>query len=86
MFLAYDHTNYVQKVPVYLITLLNLSDTHSRCKELDLQNNGFSLSQSSVLKSIRFRNPIKNNKLNLFDLRGQEEIDMVHQLKQPDES
>ena len=27
MFFAYDHTNYARYVPVYLITLLNLSDT-----------------------------------------------------------
>ena len=36
MFFGYD-----QNIPVYLITLLNLSDTHPRCKELE--NNGFSV-------------------------------------------
>ena len=33
---------------VYLITLINLSGTHHRCKEL-LEQNGFSVSQSLVL-------------------------------------
>ena len=33
MFFAYDHTNYARYVPVYLIILLNLSDTHPKCKE-----------------------------------------------------
>ena len=35
-------------VPVYLITLINLSDTHRRCKEL-LEQNGFSVSQPLIL-------------------------------------
>ena len=33
IFFAYVHTNYAKYIPVYLITLLNLSDTHPRCKE-----------------------------------------------------
>ena len=48
MFIAHDHDNYAQYVPVQLITLINLSDTHRRCKEL-LGQNGFSVSQSLVL-------------------------------------
>ena len=35
-------------VPVYLITLIHLSDTHRRCKEL-LEQNGFSVSQPLIL-------------------------------------
>ena len=35
MFIANDHNNYAEYVPVYLITLINLSDTHRRCKELE---------------------------------------------------
>ena len=31
---ANDHNNYAHYVPVQLITLINLSDTHRRCKEL----------------------------------------------------
>ena len=41
MFIAHNHNNYAQYVPVYLIT-------HRRCKEL-LEQNGFSLSQSLIL-------------------------------------
>ena len=44
MFIANDHNNYAQYVPVSLITLINLSDTHQRCKEL-LEQNGLSVSQ-----------------------------------------
>ena len=47
-----------KNVPVDLITLLNLSDTHPRCKEF--------LGQSFVLKSVGFHNPIKCNKLKSF--------------------
>ena len=43
MFIANDHNNYAQYVPVKLIALINLSDTHRRCKEL-LAQNGFSVS------------------------------------------
>ena len=42
MYFAYDHTNYERYIPVYLITLLNLPETHSGCKELSEQN-GFSV-------------------------------------------
>ena len=69
MFFEYNHTNYAQYVPVYLITQLNLSDTHPRCKEL-LENNKFSVSQSSVLKSVGFHNQIKCNKLTLWLARS----------------
>ena len=31
---ANDHSHYAHYVPVYLITLINLFDTHCRCKEL----------------------------------------------------
>ena len=48
MFIAHDHTNYAQYVHVQLIILINVSDTHGRCKEL-LEQNGFSVSQSLVL-------------------------------------
>ena len=48
MFIAHNHNNYAQYVPVYLITLINLPDTLRRCKEL-LKQNGFSVSQSLVL-------------------------------------
>ena len=34
VFFANDHSNYAQYVPVFLITLINLSDTHRRSKEL----------------------------------------------------
>ena len=44
MFIANDHNNYAKYVPVYLITLINLSDAHHRCKEL-LEQNGFGVSQ-----------------------------------------
>ena len=33
-FFANNHINYAHYVPVQLITLINLSDTHRRCKEL----------------------------------------------------
>ena len=48
MFIANDHNNYAKYVPVYLITLINLSNAHRRCKEL-LEQNGFSVSQPLVL-------------------------------------
>ena len=48
MFIAHNHNNYAQYVPVYLIILINLSDTHHICKEL-LEQNGLSVSQSLVL-------------------------------------
>ena len=54
MFFAYDHYNYARYVPCYLMTLLNLPDTHPGCREL-LQKNGFSVSRSSVPLS---RNPV----------------------------
>ena len=40
--------NCAQYVPVSLITLINLSDTHRRCKTL-LEQNGVSVSQPLVL-------------------------------------
>ena len=48
MFIAHAHNNYALYVPVLLITVINLSDTHRRCKEL-LEQNVFSVSQSLVL-------------------------------------
>ena len=36
MFFAYDHINYTQHVPVYLITLLNLFDTQNFWKTMGL--------------------------------------------------
>ena len=48
MLIANDHNNYARFVPLYLLTLINLSDTHRRCKEL-LKQNGFSVSQLLVL-------------------------------------
>ena len=47
MFIANDHNNYAQYVPVKLITLINLSDTHRRCKEL-LEQNGIIVTQPLV--------------------------------------
>lgn len=44
---AYDHHNYARYVPVYLLTLLNLSETHPGSKVL-LWRNGFSVSRSDV--------------------------------------
>ena len=54
MFFAYDHCNYARYVPCYLMTLMNLSETHPGCREL-LQKNGLSVSRSSVPLS---RNPV----------------------------
>ena len=34
MFFAYYHSNYARYVLVYLMTSMNLSDTHPGCKEL----------------------------------------------------
>ena len=48
MFIVHNHNNYAQYVPVCLITLINVSDTHRRRKEL-LDQTGFSVSQSLVL-------------------------------------
>ena len=47
MFFAYDHCNYARYVPVYLMTLMNLSKTHPGCIEL-LEQNGLSLSRPNV--------------------------------------
>ena len=44
---SYDHHNYARYLPVYLLTMLNLSQTHPGCEEL-IQNNGLSVSRSSV--------------------------------------
>ena len=49
MFFAYDHCNYARYVPVYMMTLLNMSATHPGATEL-LHRNGFSVSRSSVPK------------------------------------
>ena len=70
MFIANDHNNYAQYVPVLLITLINLSDTHRRCKEL-LEQNGFSVSQPLVL-SLR----------NAFDITIRQTIKRYYRLQQ----
>ena len=54
MFFAYDHCNYARYVPCYLLTLMNLSTMHPRCKEL-LEEKGFNISRSSITLS---RNPV----------------------------
>lgn len=54
MFFAFDHSNYARYVPAYLMTMLNLPDTHPGAKDL-LQHNGFSVSRSHVPKC---RNPV----------------------------
>ena len=48
MFIAYNHTKNAHYVHMLLITLLNVSYTHRRFKEL-LKQNGFSVWQSLVL-------------------------------------
>ena len=47
MLFAYDHYNYARYLPVYLMTLLNLSETHPGAECL-LRKNGFSVSRSEV--------------------------------------
>ena len=54
LFFAYNHQNYSRYIPAYLITMLNLSETHPGAGDL-LRNNGFSVSRSSVPSS---RNPV----------------------------
>ena len=44
---AYDHTNYARYLPVYMITIMNLSITHPGAENL-LRNNGISVRRSSV--------------------------------------
>ena len=44
---AYDHTNYAQYLPVYLMTMMNLNITHPGAENL-LRDNGFSVRRSSV--------------------------------------
>ena len=70
MFIANDHNNYAQYVPVYLITLINLSDIHPRGKEL-LEQNGFSVSQPLVL-CLR----------NAFDIRIRQTMKRYYRLQQ----
>ena len=53
-FFSYNHHNYARYVPVYLLTLMNLSDTHPGAEDL-LRKNGFSVSRSDVPAS---RNPV----------------------------
>ena len=48
MLIVNDHNRYAQYVPVKLITHINLSDTHRRCKEL-LKQNGFIVTRPLVL-------------------------------------
>ena len=49
MFFAFDHNNYARYIPAYLVSFLNLSETHLGASEL-LQSNGFSVSRSTVPK------------------------------------
>ena len=54
LFFTYNHHNYSHYIPAYLVTMLNLSDTHPGAEEL-LKSNGFSVSRSTVPLS---RNPV----------------------------
>ena len=54
MFFAYDHCNYTRYVPVYMMTLLNMSATRPGATEL-LQRSVLSVCRSSVPKC---RNPV----------------------------
>ena len=69
MLIANDH-NYAQYVPVQLLTLVNLSDTRRRCKEV-LEQNGFSVSHSLVL-CLR----------NAFDITNRQTITRYYRLQQ----
>lgn len=51
---AFDHNNYARYLPVYLMTIMNLSKTHPGSEHL-LQNNGFSVCRSTVPLA---RNPV----------------------------
>lgn len=47
LYFAYDHPNYARYLSAYIITILNLPDTHPGAREL-LEQNGSSVSRSSV--------------------------------------
>ena len=51
LFFTYNHHNYSRYIPEYLVTMLNLSDTHPGAEEL-LKSNGFSVSRSTVPLSL----------------------------------
>ena len=50
VFFAYNHHNYARYVPIYLLTLMNLSETNPDAEDL-LRKNGFSVSRSDVPSS-----------------------------------
>ena len=54
LFFTYNHHNYSRYIQAYLVTMLNLSDTHPGAEEL-LTSNGFCVSRSIVPLS---RNPV----------------------------
>ena len=54
MFFAYNHQNYLRYIPAYLVTMINLPDTHPGAEDL-ISKKGFSASRSSVPLS---RNPV----------------------------
>lgn len=53
-FFSFNHHNYARYLPVYLLTLMNLSHTHPGAEDL-LRRNGFSVSRSDVPSA---RNPV----------------------------
>lgn len=50
LFFCYDHPNYARYTTVYLLTLLNLPESHPGAEEL-LRHNGFSVNRSAVPSS-----------------------------------
>ena len=54
MFFAYNHQNYSRYIPAYLVTMINLPDTHPGAEDL-ISKKGFSVSRSGVPVS---RNPV----------------------------
>ena len=54
MFFAYNHQNYLRYIPAYLVTMINLPDTHPGAEDL-ISEKGFSASRSGVLLS---KNPV----------------------------
>ena len=45
-FFAYDHTNYAQYLPVYLVTMVSLQDTHPEAHQL-LEDGNFGVQRST---------------------------------------
>ena len=54
MFFAYNHQNYLCYIPAYLVTMINLLDTHPGAEDL-ISEIGFIVSRSGVPLS---RNPV----------------------------